>query len=531
MLRWTVTKISGPRRLWRPSRNSQRRATGETRMAYMPDVPIAPPPTHQERRALPGLRQLARPRNSLSRRLAWLTVVVILLIEAMMFLPSLARTRLFWLDERITEAQIAALSATVAPDGVIDRHTRDELLRLTGAEAIRLDEPGRSILVLAPNGELRNTMALNLRHETFLEGMYRAIADIFRGGDRMLTIEATSPLRDGATVTVVLHRHGLHDALLTHLRRVGLLSLVVAVVAGALLYLVLLELLVRPMRRLTESIAAFRADPEHAAPLDADRLISAPGDEVATAARELAAMQHELRAALWRNARLAALGTAMAKVSHDLRGILSPALLTAERLQMSQEPSVKRAGDVLVRTVERATELVRRTVEFARETPAALPKHRLALRSAAEEAAEQTRSACPWLAVENAVPDDIEVEADRESVVRVLSNLLRNAGEAGAARVRVTAENTSSELTVTVEDDGPGLPESVQAALFRPFVNGGRRDSTGLGLAIVRDLMRAHGGDVVLLETGSAGTRFGLTLPSRRPVVASSPAAPATAAD
>ena len=53
----------------------------------------------------------------------------------------------------------------------------------------------------------------------------------------------------------------------------------------------------------------------------------------------------------------------------------------------------------------------------------------------------------------------------------------------------------------------------MQERLFRPFVSGGRPGSTGLGLAIVRDLMRAHGGEIGLVETGTAGTRFRLTLP------------------
>ena len=80
-------------------------------------------------------------------------------------------------------------------------------------------------------------------------------------------------------------------------------------------------------------------------------------------------MQHELRAALWRNARLAALGTVVAKVSHDLRGILTPALLTAERLQLNPDPRVQRAGEMLAQAVDRATDLVRRTLDYAREGP------------------------------------------------------------------------------------------------------------------------------------------------------------------
>jgi signal transduction histidine kinase len=195
-------------------------------------------------------------------------------------------------------------------------------------------------------------------------------------------------------------------------------------------------------------------------------------------------------------------------------------MLTAERLQMHPDPSVKRAGDLLVRAVERAADLTRRTLEFTRETPDGLPRRHMALRPAVEEAVEQVRPACPMLAVANLVAPDIVIEADRESLVRVLGNLLRNAGEAEARRITVVAAHESGELAIIVADDGPGLPDHVRAALFRPFVTGARRGSTGLGLAIVHDLMRAHGGDVVLLDSGPGGTRFRLTLPSRVVVVA-----------
>jgi signal transduction histidine kinase len=63
-----------------------------------------------------------------------------------------------------------------------------------------------------------------------------------------------------------------------------------------------------------------------------------------------------------------------------------------------------------------------------------------------------------------------------------------------------------------VADNGPGLPKKVQENLFRPFTGSGRRGGTGLGLAIARDLIRAHGGDLLLRSTGPAGTEFVLGL-------------------
>jgi signal transduction histidine kinase len=473
--------------------------------------------------AAPQTGASRRPRG-LSRRVAWLTAAIVLLVEASVFLPKIAHVRVFWFNARMTEARIAALSAVVAPAGG-DQVARDALLRQAGLEAIRLDEAGGVRTVLAPGPDLPAPGIVDLERESQPEHLERAVVALLSDDDRLVSMTAPVPQRPGATVTVVLHRRALHASLLNYARRDGVNSLLEAGAVGLLLYIVMLELLVRPMRRLTDSIVAFRADPERVAPADGT---PHPDDEIGAAARELAAMQAELRTALWRNARLAALGTALAKISHDMRGILAPALLTAERLQMSQDASVKRAGDVLVRTVERATELVRRTVEFSRDTPTALPKRLMALRPAAEEAAEQARASCRALTVENAVPDDILIEADSDSMVRVLANLLRNAGEAGALRARMDATLEQPGAMIIVSDDGPGLPQVVRAALFQPFVSGGRRGGIGLGLAIARDLMRAHGGDVALMETSPTGTRFALTLPARREP-ADAPPTPASA--
>ena len=462
------------------------------------------------------------PRRRLAVRLAWLTAAMIVSTELLFFVPSVVRLRQDWLDRRLTEAHLAALSAAVAPEGMIDRATRDEILRLAGAEAITLEQAGHVRTILDSAGAAPDAAILDLRHETPFAAMLRTAVATFADSDRLIRLQGVSPMREDSVVTVVLRESHLHTALMRYARRIGTITLLVAAAAGTLLYLALLFLLVRPMHRLTASIAAFRADPERSAPLDEAVIGTAREDEIAAAARELASMQQELRAALWRNARLAALGTAVAKINHDLRGILSPAMLTAERLQMHADPAVQRAGDVLVRGVERATELVRRTLDFARETPSTLARRPLALRPVVEEAAEQCRAACPWVVVVNHVPADIVVDADRESLGRVFGNLMRNAGEAEARHITVTATPEDRELVIVVVDDGPGLPASVRAGLFRPFVTGGRRGSTGLGLAIVHDLMSAHGGDAVLLDSGAGGTRFRLTLPYR-------PAAPAAA--
>jgi signal transduction histidine kinase len=114
------------------------------------------------------------------------------------------------------------------------------------------------------------------------------------------------------------------------------------------------------------------------------------------------------------------------------------------------------------------------------------------------------------------VPPDLAVEADREQLHRVLMNLLRNAMEAGAQRITVNAEAQGGKTVIDIGDDGPGLPPKALANLFQPFAGSARPGGTGLGLAIAREVMRAHGGDIVLSESTAHGTLFRLSLPRAR---------------
>jgi signal transduction histidine kinase len=439
--------------------------------------------------------------RSLSVRLLWLTIAVVLAAEVMVFVPAVTRARHDWLSQHVRDGQIAILAVAIAPGGLVDAQVRESLLRLSGAVSVRLHAPGQPEVSLAPAIAPTTATVVDLRDETAMEGVQRALAALLRSGDALLRVEATSPLLPAATIEIVLNEAALDRDLRDIARDIGAVSVLVALAAGALMYLVLHALLVRPMHRIIGSIVAFRANPERTHPLDPKAVAPLANDEIAAASRELAALQQELREALWRNARLAALGAAVSRASHDLRGILSPALLTAERLQMNEDPRISNAGDALVRAVERATELVRRTLEFAREGPPTLIRAPLELGSVVEEAAEQAHAISPRLRIETAVPAGTRVEADAGELVRVFANLLRNAGEAGAHHATVGAVSDRAGVEVTIADDGPGLPEPVQRALFRPFVTGGRPGGSGLGMAIARDLVRAHGGELTLQRT------------------------------
>jgi signal transduction histidine kinase len=456
------------------------------------------------------------PRRSLSWRVMWFTLAAMVAVELLLFLPAMQRERQKWLEGRLLAAQIAVQALPSAPGQLPpfagpERAAREELLRLAGVLSVRLQEPGRPMVTLAPVGQIHAPALLDMRSESAWARLWATLSALTRSGDRLLLVVAPSPKRPQAVLSVVLREGELDNHLKEAAATVALHGLSVAIPTGILVHVTLLVLLVRPMRRLTQSIAAFRADPERTPPLEEPRAAQETRDEMVLAQRELAAMQRELRAALWRNARLAALGAALARVSHDLRGILTPALLTAERLQGNTDPALRRVGDSIARTVERATELVRNTLEFAGEVPAA-PRERVALRDLVQEVAEEVRTRHPLLRVDVRIDAGLVAHGDRASLRRALANLIRNAAEAGARRVAVSAVAEGELAVVTLEDDGPGLPEVVRSSLFQPFVTSGKKGGTGLGLAITRDLVRAQGGEIGLVRSTAEGSVFRLAL-------------------
>ena len=121
------------------------------------------------------------------------------------------------------------------------------------------------------------------------------------------------------------------------------------------------------------------------------------------------------------------------------------------------------------------------------------------------------------------MPDDIgSFVADGKRVRQILFNLLSNAvGFSSPGQlVRVTARRTESELTLTVRDEGRGMPEDVAARVFDRFESrtlGTRHRGVGLGLSIVRSFVELHGGRVELASKPGGGTRVTCTFPVDNP--------------
>jgi signal transduction histidine kinase len=452
--------------------------------------------------------------RSLSARLLVLTVFFVMLGEVLIFVPSVARYRMTYFEDHIAAAHIATLALLASPTGKLDQALTDELLAEVGAHSVTLHRPGGVVQMLdgpdAPTPDLR----IVLRGGGNIPMMIgRSFKTLFSDGNRVISVTGASPFEPDTDVEILLDEAPLRAAMWQFGGRIFQLSIILSVLAAVLVYLSLQWLLVRPMRRITASMASFSADPE-----DASRVITPRGgrDEIGQAETELAAMQDTVRNALGQRARLAALGTAVTKINHDLRNILATARLVTDGLTTSAAPEVKKVAPRLIDAIDRAIALCSRTLDFSREgAPPFTPSHFL-LRPLVEEIGPALLVSDEDMAIALDLPADLAVKADRDQIYRVFLNLVRNSVEAGAHRLRIAAVREGKNAIIDVADDGPGLPPRAQENLFRPFAASARPGGSGLGLAIARELMRVHGGDLVLLASTGNGTIFRITMPAAK---------------
>ncbi len=235
------------------------------------------------------------------------------------------------------------------------------------------------------------------------------------------------------------------------------------------------RVLVRPMRRITANMIAFRADPEHP-----DRIIEHSGRTDEIGMRRGRACRHAARARLMlhQQSRLAALGLAVSKINHDLRNLLASAQLFSDQLSHLPDPKVQRFAPKLMRTLERAIAFCQSTLSYgaAQEPP---PERKTV---EVEPLIEEVHEAL-GLAHRRADPLDRLGRArahrgsDHDQLFRVLVNVARNAVQALEARgardpardqIRITGRREGGVVVLEVSDTGPGVPEKARAICSKP---------------------------------------------------------------
>lgn len=453
--------------------------------------------------------------NSLSGRFLILTVLFVMLAEVMIFVPSVARFREDYLLSRLERAQIASLA--LLADDMIDADLEEELLRHAEVYNVVLRRDEARQLMLSSPVPLPVHATYDLRGASPWALMRDAISALVDPSPRVIRVMGNPVREAGLLIEVTMPTTPLRLAMFDYGRNILVLSAVISVITAAFLFLAVRRFLVRPIDRVIAQMQNYAAQPE-----DARRIIEPTAGirELRAAETALQSLETQLTGALKQKERLAQLGAAVAKISHDLRNILTSAQLFTDRLEQSQDPLVRRLAPKLVNSITRAVHLCETTLAFGRAEEPAPKLSYIRLADVVSDVIDGERLAVGEADISFAedIPATLSIRADGEQMHRVLLNLVRNARQAieGSGRggeILIAAAEHESEWEIRVRDTGPGLPKRAQEHLFAAFQGGARKGGSGLGLAISAELIKGHGGRLDLQQTDENGTIFVIHLP------------------
>jgi len=457
-------------------------------------------------------------RMGLSGKLFLLTIPLVVIACLLIYVPAIAN---FWtnrLNDRLAAANTAALVLDAAPSGMVPDSLARQVLTSIGARAVAIKMGQQRRLLASADLPAAIDHNIDIRALTAWDAIMGSFQMMLESGNQSIRVIGSAP--GGAQfIETVVDERPLRQSMYRFSRNLLVVGLVIGVLTAGLVYLCLHFLFVRPMRRLTANMVAFHENPESAA-----RIIvpSQRGDEIGVAERELSAMQRDLVSMLNQKSRLAALGLAVSKINHDLRNLLASSQLLSDQLSSVPDPRVQRFAPKLMRSLERAIAFCQSTLSYGRAQEAAPDRRMVAIEPVVAEVRETAGLASDvsitWVA---AIERGLAVDGDPDQLFRVLLNLVRNAAQAlegnpdpASMQIRVTGRREGSVAILEVSDTGPGVPQKARDHLFEAFQSSSRPGGSGLGLAIAAELVRAHGGEISLVE-GTIGATFRIVIPDR----------------
>lgn len=464
-------------------------------------------------------------RNRLSSKLLILTALAVLIAEVLIFVPSIANMRVRWMSSRLDAVE--AVSEVLIASGNINipREVQDKVLLATGTKAIALREAGASHLLAMSEMPGNIDQVVDLGNVSEAAAIWDAFGTLFYGGNRTLRIfdSTPRPLTDGRIIEIVTSDTPLRHAMLSYAINVAIISLLISGIAASLIYLIIHEMLLRPVRLMHRNMIDFASSPDNPTKI---LVPENRKDEFGVAQRQIAHIQSDLQRTLKEQKHLADLGLAVSKINHDMRNILASAQLMSDRLADTQDPMVKRFAPKLIHTLSRAISYSESVMAYGRSQELPPTPRRIQLHSIILDVQETLNlNKESGIEFENLVADDFELNADSEQLFRVLCNLCRNSVQAmerdktsdvsTVKRLTISAGHIGSTSIIGVEDTGPGLPQKARDHLFTAFKGSTRSDGTGLGLAIAQELVRSHGGTIELREDRPIGAHFEIRLPDR----------------
>jgi len=221
--------------------------------------------------------------------------------------------------------------------------------------------------------------------------------------------------------------------------------------------------------------------------------------------------------------KLSAIGRAIGTVAHDIRSPIGgiQSALDVVRMDLDDKAQVAEMLDLIGQSADDAMSLVEDILDYTKRST--IEKQPLRAEDLLERVRRQTREVVALHLVRLTIECEggLGLIGEARKLERVLINLIGNAAEAlGSHRglspaIAVMAWSSDGKASITVSDNGPGIPARIRPTLFEPFVTHGKAGGTGLGLAIASQIVEAHGGRLSF-TTGQEGTTFLVEIPQSR---------------
>ena len=273
----------------------------------------------------------------------------------------------------------------------------------------------------------------------------------------------------------------------------------------AIMAIIVLAVSAWAVRRVTAPLASLSAAAERLGnDLNVPPIPETGTIETQQASRAFNAMQARLRGLIENRTRM------LAAISHDLRTPLTLLRLRAENVENAAE------REKMLATIAEMDSMVAAALDFARDEARAEPRRRTDLTALLASTVHDMSDAGFDVVMEPAQP--VIYECQPGALKRALTNLLGNAVKYGK-RARAAINSTPRAMEITIDDEGPGIPEDELARVFQPFyrVESSRSRETGgigLGLAIALSVVQAHGGELKLSNRAEGGLHAHVSLPA-----------------
>jgi signal transduction histidine kinase len=329
------------------------------------------------------------------------------------------------------------------------------------------------------------------------------------------SVDLSSP--GGPTLNLwVLKSFDQATAFLRSLNELLLALGLTAVLAGSLLVFLISHTFTRPLENLVAGVRAMEHG-DYAYPLPVRG-----GDEVAEVTGTFDRMRTNLQRTqreLLDAERLATIGRMASSISHDLRHSLAAVMANAEFLcESNLTPGQREDLYAEIRiAVNQMTDLIESLLEFSRTRESLRPSYG-DVRSAVDRAVQGVKAHPEFQRIKIRISGEGSTEGwfDFKKLERALLNLLLNACEvvpAESGKIDIDLQRRSDRLEIRIEDNGPGIADTVRDRLFEPFVSYGKENGTGMGLTVVQKILQDHGGDVAVEKTSVSGTTFRINIP------------------